>query len=732
MNSILLKHFQLKRIVWKGGKFFLRNKISSCYTLPHLHQIAQFHNSFQKKDFIPSNTQNKSFSKSSNSKIEGSLYHQINVNNFDVIHEYKQISQTFLNNQDEASKLTNFQNYLNASAKTFFKIKDLSAQEKGNIQKDLAQMIEKDIQTIMKFVDDMLKNINGKNDFESVFKFLYLCFTQNIHTKGLYTCVKKLSSYPELIFKKDQTRIFSLVLFYAINYEPNVLSENCYKELLNYFEINFNNIMRNTGPDEIASLLEAAVTQDIVNESLKEIMIQDVLQRIKKGMLDDAQIIKIFHFFCKGDFLKKDSPELLKFEKTICEGNLKYLEKTALSKLLFNLRVVQLTSEPVFQKVLNILKRNPELLDEKTLSPVLNYLSTVQYPESFLKFLVDYVMKNYSKKNFSVSILSSFIFQLSRSKTLMKSHFKVLEKYILENAFNFRWKPVDLRCLFSGCRIRGFLDSSLYQKLEIEFHKSLKNKSTDPDDLTNLIYEYSHALHLPSFSVFETILNISNKNASLLFNSIENALKVVRSILHFLIKYKVANEQLYLNSYQMIEKELNELFPKLLKKLGETPLDNLELGWKVRFFQIIFTMNLEFPELIKKFYPGLEVIKYFETQQPDLSPITSDFTYSVASNLSNMNIKNEIEHRVYTYYIDIFIEPNIAIQTEGKAHYTGESLAERTKDIFRDYHLKKLGFKIVKIPIYEYENISSIEKQQAYLKDIIFSENLEFRVPELK
>jgi len=649
---------------------------------------------------------------------------------YDIIDSYKKNSQALLKDGNTASKMRNLRNYLDSSIQIFIQFKNLHPKQKDQVRKNLQRVLDNDNDILTSYIKELNDSIKkNAGNFNALFKFLSFCFSQTLHSRKQYEGLVKHLLNSEIIFQFDETKRFSLILLFVCHYEEASLVETLLKEPLNYFQEKYQDIKKNMTQEDLLSLIEALTHTKILNETLKEFLTQEIVERMEKGVYTDNQIFKIFTFLCRGEVLIEGSSHLTKFETKISEIDLTTIQKPILTKSLFNLKFIRFYSENVFANILNLLKENSQLLDEKNLIPILSYLNDVQYPENFLLFLNDYIMKTYLQRNYSISILSSFIFQLTKAGLMKKTTFRDLEKYILENFLLFKWTPVDLKILLNGCRMRGFADSVLYEKLEVKIHGVLMKRPINIEDFINLVYEISQGVYLPKFEVFKTILTQTHENFSMLFNCLENSLKLFRSIVLLVIRYRMSNENNYLKShYNFIQKELARLFPKFIDIVSDLSLQNQNIALKVQFFQIIFTIHFEFPELIQKYYPDLQILKYFENQNLNLSPITSDLALEIVKILSSMKIKHSVEHKAYAYFVDIFIEPNLAIQIEGKAHYTEEAFTEVPKDAFRDYHLKKLGFKTIKIPVFEFDNLLSIEEQKTYLQDKIFGEELKFKI----
>jgi len=139
----------------------------------------------------------------------------------------------------------------------------------------------------------------------------------------------------------------------------------------------------------------------------------------------------------------------------------------------------------------------------------------------------------------------------------------------------------------------------------------------------------------------------------------------------------------------------------------------------------MMSMKFEYPEVEKKINASSQIIKHFDTV--DFAPRlkSSNLYIDVEDVIKKMGVEYETEKRDSVYFIDIFIKPNIALQVEGVKHYTLINRAERHQDLLRDYHLRQLGYKVIKVPFFDFSKTVFTEyaKRKEYLENLIFEKN---------
>jgi len=404
--------------------------------------------------------------------------------------------------------------------------------------------------------------------------------------------------------------------------------------------------------------------------------------------------------------------------------NLLKVDRDSMVKALFYMRSITIYSPQLKSKLLDFMMEHHDHLGESTLMPLLSYLEELNVSGNFLAFLNKYIRSTYQKKNFSISVLTLFMYKLAKLGGSSEEVFRDLEKHIIENIEKYQWNLIDLKLLLTGCRLSGFPNSLLYSKLESEIMRSLQDARIDPESFGNLVFETASSAHLPSFDFFKVILERMAESVQLSKGrDLMDTTKIMRSISAFIVKYEKLAGKEYQEHYKpVIQEELDKILPHWVPCTQEI-LKEKDSSMRHRLFQFLLTVHIEFPELLKKHYGDFDVLKCLKEYKNADASTASDFSSDIAKVLDRLQIDYELEHRVYVYDIDIFIKPKIAVQAEGRHHYT-KALTESHRDMLRDFHLEKLGYKVVKIPAFDYYNIlpSQVELQEEYIKEKIFEE----------
>ncbi len=587
---------------------------------------------------------------------------------------------------------------------------------KLEIRETLTQLIASDL----KFLAPSLTEPNMVSDevLNSLIIFASLCFFLNLHTRKLYEAIIQPNLKMEAVCQFKDLNQLTTLLFYIGRYEKNFPSQNSSEWVLQHIETNFASLVGKSTKFDIISILEALAEHQL-SDNLKGIISKEIEKLIKKGEFCNNQLFKLVIWFSKGKMPTEKDNVKLELEKRISKMNLEFVDESIVRRSLFFLKFINQYSSQCFNKIILFLMEHKEFLNDRNLFPLLNYLSESPYPINFLKFLESHIKQTYQKEKYSIAVLTTFLFQFTKLKLLTEALFKTIEKFIIDNIETFDWKSVDIRHILCAARLRGFSDSMLFEKLEPKLQVFFKKNNLNFQDFCHLVYEISQGIYLPQLRTIQTILNKTKENIAILKNSSEE-ITFLRSILLLIMRYKYQSPDYFsLKLKNYFSQELNFIFSEFFKR---NSLNLKDPNMRIKLFQILFTLKIEFPEVFHSCPQGEEIINKYEAQNASSNFITSSLAHDISKVLTKMKIEYSLEKRVYVYYIDIFIQPNLAIQIEGNSHYARDTLKEIPKNFFRDYHLQSLGYEIIKVPSHEFENILECdnETQIKYLHEKIF------------
>jgi len=623
---------------------------------------------------------------------------------------------------------SDLEKYLNSLLSSVSIYKGLGVQEKIKAQNEMKILFKQVDYALLKL---SVFNITTKNDdkevdkiFKILFNFFSICYSQNLHSAELYNNLVKPFLNPNIIFQFHNAKRLPIAILYMKAYEKDYENSYLYKDLLGYvFESdNFSQILTNAAENDLLSILRTLQLNKLESQS-KSRLFQEINNRLSNKSFKDIEVLKLFASLGEEKMFFGTNQEFLKWETRILQMNFEKLDQQTLSWIFKNLKEIYTNSKKIYTKILNFLTQNPALLTDNTLGYLLRNFDKINFPQYFIEFLNLQVKEKYKSGNFSISILLAFIYQLVRKKSLNIELFKELENYILHTGHDLRLSFIDLHHIFWSCHTLTFDDSPLFQKFENQMHVILKDPKLENDKFSILVWDISRANYLIKFEIFQTILNKLEEKLLSFKNDINSLATILHSISLFIAKYDTLDQNFGTLHKKNIQGEIFKISLLLKRFLEEHSLLKEEIETQAKIFQFLLTLKLEFPEAIENWTMANDLILHFETSSfsPRLTP--SNLSIDVESVLKKMEVEYQIEKRVYIYFIDIFIQPNIALQIEGVRHYTKEERAERHQDLLRNYHLKKLGFKFVKVPFYEFSKIffTDIKKQKEYLHNIIYS-----------
>ena len=107
----------------------------------------------------------------------------------------------------------------------------------------------------------------------------------------------------------------------------------------------------------------------------------------------------------------------------------------------------------------------------------------------------------------------------------------------------------------------------------------------------------------------------------------------------------------------------------------------------------------------------------------------SSLEVDIVEILKKMKVNYTVEKQIKIYFIDIFIEPNIAIEVLGNKHFSRDKKSAKPKDLLKANHLKEMGYVYIEIPFFEFSGafFTDFEWRRKYIFD-----KLKIFLPEIQ
>ena len=621
------------------------------------------------------------------------------------------------------------ENYLNHCMRALGLYKGLPPTERSYLRDKFVSVLESDYLRLSECLPRIKSNKfeqQSSNILNLFFKFANYCFSLNLHTPKLYNSIMVNLQTVGTVFQFQSTRRFPLILMYMYLYEKNFQSNRNYLNLMNYFQQpeNFNKIITKASKEECIMIIDSLTYHKITDKKFKALICQEIIKKVQADTLNKEEVIKLFALLCRGQAFSENEPSLQIFEKQILSINLKQNEKIDLSKALLNINHIRANSKEIHAKILNLLSQTPWLMTEEFLITILRDFDGISLPQYMYGLCNSFIETSYGK--LSISTLALFIYHFVKKKILDISLFQKLEEHILNNMESHKWTWKDCHYILWSCLSLNFDDSPLFPKLEPHVHAILQNSSTSFEVMNILLWNVSQGAYLPNFGVFKTVLNnLRDKSNIYSKNSSIDLATTLYSISLLIVKYKTFDTDNYEQVYRKhIEQQLLATIPLINTKITQTPISSQSIENQVKIFQAMMTFQIEFPEVFSNCKNGAQIIEWFKSEDFQPRTISSNLSVDIETLLKQTNIEYKSEYKVYVYFIDAFIEPNIALQFEGLKHYTRNTRKERHQYLLRDFHLEKLGYRNVKIPFFEFRKIffTDVEKQKEYIRDKLFNQ----------
>jgi len=401
-----------------------------------------------------------------------------------------------------------------------------------------------------------------------------------------------------------------------------------------------------------------------------------------------------------------------------------------LSKNLLFLGDILKFSNAFGRQLMQYVMENPNLMNDKTLTSILRKFDPKNYPSYFIKFLNKTVSDHMSKDTFSLPTLAAFCFHLARAKQLDLELFKKIESRVV-NSLKCEFTTMDVHHLLWTCSKLTFYNSPLYGKMVETVRKILNDKPLEPKTLSILLWDTSQGSTPYDIDYYLLWIKHLSENPKLFSSSDTQNISFISTILYSLgilhTKYILADQQVYNETYKELIRpymqKLTDVFHKAYQ-VWTTKDPNffhtLENPVKTQLLQFLSLLQHEYPELVDKNIDIYEKMEdYAKSIKYDLKQ--SNLNVDIGADLDKMGVKHKKEARIFVYFIDFLLEPNIVLEIDGVKHYSRGSQDMRSRDALKMYHLKKMGYKVAVVPYFEYSRFffTEYEKKKEYLQNKI-------------
>ena len=599
----------------------------------------------------------------------------------------------------------------------------LSRFDKKQSQKDVIRVLEADYRRLAEEINKIPAKVDKHGDCQplhGIFSFLSQCKKNGLNSKALYELIKPLLT-PKIVFGNIPSRRFSTALVFISLYEEDFSNSQIYHDLLSGLYQNFSAVIEQS-TFEVFNILSVITYSSSIPENLKPLLIEEVKKKI--GSLNNEGILKIFTFLCRGN-ITSDQQLMANLKSRILQMNFKEINQNDLAKPIANLTEVSRNSKDVEAKIVNYITQNPDALTELTVLKLLQNMDDFSPQPYLLDFLETYFEKNFRNTKIPLPIIVGCLYQIERHRKIRETLFEDFEKFMIENFQSFSWTHREIHHIFWSFTAHGHGDSVIFKLLEPHVMKALRKENLlRSADFYKLTSDIANSNHIPSFQLFEIIASrITEDYRNVIRKDLKQFTELIYPLSIFIAKYSLLEEKVYLDKYKSeIKQKVSKLIPIINEILNSINFKDIPNKTQAMIFQSLLTLDLEFPELMADCQVGQNIIKQIELAHENQVK-KSGFAIDVYSILKQRNIEFEEEKRIYVYFADAFIEPDLIIQIEGKSHYTWGTFQESHQDILRDYHLTKLGYRIVKLTAFDFNRWSRVEfeskKEQIYEK--IFS-----------
>ena len=306
-------------------------------------------------------------------------------------------------------------------------------------------------------------------------------------------------------------------------------------------------------------------------------------------------------------------------------------------------------------------------------------------------------------KNIDLSSFSSMLYLLSANGFYESPLFKIFDEFFLQfNQENSQEKL--MKAFLYTFQISA---NSIYQ-FSFEFYEKLFGVFVNNNGLLMQKFNLKElSIFLRTFSILW--VNRSEKEIKIL---LENTLSFMFNS-NILKKIEIKSEKLTNKEIKFLNSEGKEMF--------------LEIFFQI--YQFLFTFKEYLPIEFQKIW---QIYSSF-VDKTDFKPYAklrnSSLEVDIMEILNKMKVNYTKEKQIKIYFIDIFIEPNIAIEVLGNKHYSRDKKSAKPKDLLKANHLKELGYVYIEIPFFEFSGafFTDFEWRRKYVFD-----KLKIYMPELK
>ena len=373
------------------------------------------------------------------------------------------------------------------------------------------------------------------------------------------------------------------------------------------------------------------------------------------------------------------------------------------------------------QKVVNYLLQ--KLLKSQSLLSIENFLELELLDKNIdtslrYKLLAKYLLK-YKEKLINFPKLKNLINILDRN-FLLHDELKLFITYLIENTKNLISATNSLKDLENLLYLYIKLNIKLEKEDLIQILKSVSQKS-EVDQISKtkspdqVIYENSQILNYVSSLTdvtCEIFSEISEKLEHLEKDiSYKTSGYYLNSILNLLLVW------LYSNSKNTDHEKLKILIEKLnILNINEIPDANRVFFLLKNILVFLESKDDLLVQTITGILAKLPLSEYKKKQEGE--SITQN---KIAKILMKMGYFFKEECVIGIYSLDYFLKPNLIVEYHGVTHYYYGTHELMKDNLLKQIYFKKLGYRYIIIPYYNWHLLESTERQEKYLKNLIES-----------
>ena len=373
------------------------------------------------------------------------------------------------------------------------------------------------------------------------------------------------------------------------------------------------------------------------------------------------------------------------------------------------------------QKVVNYLLQI--LLKSQSLLSIENFLELELLDKNIdtslrYKLLAKYLLK-YKEKLINFPKLKNLINIFDRN-FLLHDELKLFITYLIENTKNLIIAANTLKdlenLLYLYIKLNIKLEKEdLTQILKSASQKSELNQISNTKSLDQVIYENSQILNYVS-SLTDVTCEIFGEISEKLEHleksiSYKTSGYYLNSILNLLLVW------LYSNSKNTDHERLKILIEKLNRlDIKEIPDANRVFFLLKNILVFLESKDDLIFQTITEILSKLPLSEYKKKQEGE--SITQN---KIAKILMKMGYFFKEECVIGIYSLDYFLKPNLIVEYHGVTHYYYGTHELMKDNLLKQIYFKKLGYRYVIIPYYDWHILETTEKKEKYLKNLIES-----------